>query len=918
MSRAAAAQSPRSPAPRPHAARSPGRTHQPRLLELQQLAGNQAVTQLISVQRADKPANLDEAIRTGDSSALDPFRPFTGISANQLLSLVNLIVTQTFVSWREESILEEAWRSRGNAADLSRFDFDLWKSCQKRGADPHKVQWMRDLRTQFATDVREEARENLRKNGEIIDAESRRLGISSGADPAAADEAVREQVRQASLIRKAKETLRTLGQIDVGYTEPPIKQGSDRSEHGGTSPAGGTGTAAARNRAGFNPLHAPPYPAEKGDGMASWETIIDQHQKLNTAIGTILNENPALYAMMVLDAKDRARDGGSDALASGDQSPAGARAKMGAALAKVTENIRTARRDIDDKRLRFESMSSVQDKLFEKDKTWSRPFAQGLARDYVKESGEDAAKGAMLVEIALLAAVTIGTAGTAAPLLGAIIGLTSSSAAAADSWNQAFAVRSAGKATVKDELAIVGTAQAAEAEFQAMMDTITALVDVYGAAKAVRSATSLAKVAGLEAKLAAKTKLANFATLPPAGQKQLLTEVVEAEGAQAAVLGTGRKAEDLIPIVGRDTTAGQRLLALAGGAGHISVKDLEVALPLLAQKSAAEAGKLVQQSIDLIGPADTLRRVGGWGMLEQAVGKEAGAMARLEAWRSGLIDQAGQTLGAASGKEGVSAARSLLAKLGGMPEGAVETGLGILLTVMENTGAETPATSAVGSYGQSPIDLDEAATRLAAKKGVAQRQMIIGPNSPPLPLTEHQLNRLSHEEFEEVIRRAIAYGHFAGDGLPRMSVLELKNHGGGHGLDGIGLRRRENLVDLYKFEFKQVTSDIAPSLDMRAAGVQGGYGWTVANIDKLMASSDPVAFETLDVLERRLKRYFGTAYKESLMMEALRESLGRAPLVVVTRVGASLETLVPQLRGLARSLGRGNVKLLLVRGRPTR
>jgi hypothetical protein len=57
------------------------------LLMMQTLVGNAATTRLCAptAQRSTEPTNLAEAIRSGDSSELDPFRPFPGITTNQLL-----------------------------------------------------------------------------------------------------------------------------------------------------------------------------------------------------------------------------------------------------------------------------------------------------------------------------------------------------------------------------------------------------------------------------------------------------------------------------------------------------------------------------------------------------------------------------------------------------------------------------------------------------------------------------------------------------------------------------------------------------------------------------------------------------------------------------------------------------------------
>ena len=163
-----------------------------------------------TVHRDEKPADLDAALRTDDSGALKPFRPFKGITDHQLLSLVNLIVTQKFVTWTEESMLEEAWSSRGGGIEtLKAGDFALWKSGQNRGADPSKVQWLRDLRSQFARDVREEARHNLGKNKETIEAEARRLG----------DRTRRLRTASFSRGRRGDQTTAERGKEGQGYQE---------------------------------------------------------------------------------------------------------------------------------------------------------------------------------------------------------------------------------------------------------------------------------------------------------------------------------------------------------------------------------------------------------------------------------------------------------------------------------------------------------------------------------------------------------------------------------------------------------------------------------------------------------------------------------------------------------------------------
>ena len=118
-----------------------------------------------------------------------------------------------------------------------------------------------------------------------------------------------------------------------------------------------------------------------------------------------------------------------------------------------------------------------------------------------------------------------------------------------------------------------------------------------------------------------------------------LSAVIEREGAQAAIQGTGRSAEELINIVGKESSAGRRLVALAGGIKSATVTELTHVLPQLAQKSAAEAVGIVHQSIDVLGPALTLERAGGWEVVARVVADEAGVVARLQSWRKGAVRQ---------------------------------------------------------------------------------------------------------------------------------------------------------------------------------------------------------------------------------------------------------------------------------------
>ena len=114
-------------------------------------------------------------------------------------------------------------------------DYQLWDACAKRGADVRNVRWLRDMRSQFATDVREEARYNLENNAKALSTESRRLGLGGGDGTPETDTAVKEIQDLAKRVQRDKEALRGLSSLEVGYAEPPIQAThSDKSQTGGS------------------------------------------------------------------------------------------------------------------------------------------------------------------------------------------------------------------------------------------------------------------------------------------------------------------------------------------------------------------------------------------------------------------------------------------------------------------------------------------------------------------------------------------------------------------------------------------------------------------------------------------------------------------------------------------------------------
>ena len=220
----------------PHAAQPRLNETESSLLMMQALAGNAATVELFapSAQRTTKATNLDEAIQSGDSSELDPFRPFPGITTSQLLFVVNMIVTEGLVSWREESILEKAWTSIGEAQALATTSFSLWKSCENRGASLNNVKWLKALRDAFVPDVEALTRDHLSTNEQLVNDEMARLGLpqQEGAPtaPPSADQAeeMRAMQEAAKVVGDAQEQQELARGIYVGYrVEYPPPEGKE-------------------------------------------------------------------------------------------------------------------------------------------------------------------------------------------------------------------------------------------------------------------------------------------------------------------------------------------------------------------------------------------------------------------------------------------------------------------------------------------------------------------------------------------------------------------------------------------------------------------------------------------------------------------------------------------------------------------
>lgn len=388
--------------------------------------------------------------------------------------------------------------------------------------------------------------------------------------------------------------------------------------------------------------------------------------------------------------------------------------------------------------------------------------------------------------------------------------------------------------------------------------------------------------------------------------------VVTQEQADTAMLGALiSTAAAMIDVYG----LGKAVRAASAGS-QAAVKALEDRVSSAAQLKKAAAGggamgkEVLERSVASLGPAATVRSVGSWQKLTSALG-DSTAMTKLSAWRGEAFKKAEQAAAkAAVGKQG-EAARAVLAVASGLEQAALGEALDGVIELIGGKG--DPEMGHIGVGGTTAtLDLDAIAEQVAARTPLSrslQRSII---EVVEIPFSELKLASMSPGEFERIIRQGTSSGYFAQQGLPRMTVLDAKIHGGGHGYDGLGISKQGNLIQLYNVECKHVTggSEFAPALSFGSAGTQGGLRWNETKARLLLSAENEFAEQTRADLTRAIRQRvpgFNPASLEETLAGALRSS----KFYVFTPVWAKTEFLLAQMRGLASS-GLGIGKLVRV------
>lgn len=434
------------------------------LFQLQRLAGNRAVadliTQRLAVQRDDDETPVAKAIRTQSvSDAKDASKHLDGASEPDKFKLIDIIRNQGWVGPFDEYALERIWGSFGaGLPEVAGAHIAQWKDCVDKGADLHKLPPVPHLVSVFELDSRARATANLRANEAYVKAEFARLGIDPDvrvpdesfiAPPA--EEVKRLQETQ-GLARSAVATISHLL-----WMKENIKYGNER----------------------FNPHQKPALDLEIGDGRTLWSMTRDEWAKGEALLGMIANSSPAVFVAMnaAIPAFERdAVPGSLSLLAETDpvKSPQAAKQGIQTLLKSVLKNIGLARDNLSDTNPR--NLLAIHAQLKKgsgpSGTDWSKPLPRWVIDHEVADYQDVQMWKKLALEGAAFAALVVAelaTFGGATFLVATGMGLAASATDAVLSQQESAEMKALGGSAVRTESMMVyqGQVTAAEAAAEA-------------------------------------------------------------------------------------------------------------------------------------------------------------------------------------------------------------------------------------------------------------------------------------------------------------------------------------------------------------------------------------------------------------------------------------------------------------------
>jgi len=532
------------------------------VLQLQRTAGNAAVLQLMAIQRNwipgalrhddGTPEQIDKAIKGKDPGDVKAIDDFSQAKPGEKLQLVEVLLGQDTLGMFDKRAITRIFNSFGDLEKLDAAAVATLKKCQERGYSLHDLSRYDNLVGDFKGEVRSNASDNLVANIELIMKEAARLGASGDAAPTKEQDAALDAQQQlAQQIHDAKRLMAACSKIVVahhgflaGPEKTPSKVGDPIMFKPEQQPGG----------FGIDPVKTAAPAAHE----MPWEEVYAQYSAMAKAVASVLNQNPALYALTSLTeaAPDAKATGGQDPhLNFGQQRITGfdtlsteaARKKVRDALTQVYNNARLTLAKVMAGELSPLQMDSLIRRFHsgERGTRWAAPYPKFATQVAVADAESSFDRTMAEIGLALLLiSVTIGTAGGATPLVGAILAganVGTAAAGAALATLNSEDLNRASQSAVSDKTAIVSPEKAGKAELDAIMYTFAAVAAVAG-----EGAGMILSGAG---ESVAASNLGAVDKLPPAERASAIVDALETMEPGQVALRTGIPPDELIGIV---------------------------------------------------------------------------------------------------------------------------------------------------------------------------------------------------------------------------------------------------------------------------------------------------------------------------------------------------------------------------------
>ncbi|MEW6581872.1 MAG: hypothetical protein AB1416_03845 [Actinomycetota bacterium] len=540
-------------------------------LALGRHAGNRAFAAALRRQAAPPaappaaapPAGGDAGARAGDGP--EPYRTlilehditgiktaknFSGATRPQRFAMIEILVNQGWVGPLDEYAIEDLWNGFGAAGIAQAYAERraLWDQCVEAGAELWDLEAVKPVRDKWESDVKAVARVYMRHNREAVLAEAARVGLGDlkGGAAATPDMAkVRQTQQMAREVARADDAMARMRELPVGW------------EYAAYDMPGQKGRV-DKEVAHFDPEKPPQIPAGPGDaGFMRWQEIKPKYEAVAQARATLAARNPSLVVLSG-DAKENA--------AFASASPQEAAAKLREVLARTLKNIEETEPKIDTGDLDWRDLVPIHQQLYgglpsESGTQWKETLYQGVAKDVIGDY--EAQQFWITLGLGTLAAAAfiiseIATGGMAT-FLWAAAGAAISAGTAAMSWERYEDLATAAGSTATAQTRLVGEGQVTEAAIAAVIDTAFAFLDAAAAVKGVAAAVRAT---------AAREALGKLAQLGEKEAREAIEAAVKEIGPQETIRRSGKTAEELAGIVGRESEAGK---ALQGAASDVAV-----------------------------------------------------------------------------------------------------------------------------------------------------------------------------------------------------------------------------------------------------------------------------------------------------------------------------------------------------------